>query len=209
MTQGKLIILNGGSSAGKTSLGQALQDIMPECYVLLGIDLFWMALPPKQLNLSHVDPEYYRWSDHTEEDGREYFEVQPGPLLNQAMYARYRAIKAYLDYGMNVIADDVVWKKEWLVDTVTLLEGYHVTFVGVHVSDEEGARRETVRGDRHGGWNRGSATAAHRYAIYDIEIDTTDHPPRVLAEQLKARLAGCPEPTAFQQLRERFFQTTT
>ena len=79
MANGKLVIINGGSSVGKTSLARALQDIMPECYMLLGIDIFWLALPPKQLNLSHVDPEFYTWSDQTESDGREYFQIQPGP----------------------------------------------------------------------------------------------------------------------------------
>jgi hypothetical protein len=58
------------------------------------------------------------------------------------------------------------------------------TFVGVHVSDAEGARREILRGDRHAGWNRGSARAARAHAIYDVEIDTTSVPPNRLAQQL-------------------------
>ena len=82
-----------------------------------------------------------------------------------------------------------------------LFDGYHVTFVGVHVSDAEGARREILRGDRHAGWNRGSARAAHAHAIYDVEIDTTSLPPNVLAQQLVDRLAACPSPTAFATLR--------
>jgi chloramphenicol 3-O phosphotransferase len=201
MPTGKLIILNGGSSAGKTSLGRALQDLLPDCHMLLGIDTFWLALPPAQLNLSHVSAAYYTWRSETGADGREYFVVEPGPILDQAMYARYRAIKAYLDFGLHVIADDVIWKRDWLVDMVRLFDGYHVTFVGVHVSDAEGARREILRGDRHAGWNRGSARAAHAYAIYDVEIDTTSLPPNMLAQQLVDQLAACPSPTAFATLR--------
>lgn len=53
--------------------------------------------------------------------------------------------------------------------------------VGVHVSDEEGARRELERGDRHPGWNRGSARAAHADAEYDFELDTTATPVHELA----------------------------
>ena len=45
MNKGTLIILNGGSSAGKTTLGKAMQDAMEECYLLLGIDAFWFTLP--------------------------------------------------------------------------------------------------------------------------------------------------------------------
>jgi hypothetical protein len=97
MPTGKLIILKGGSSAGKTSLGRA--------------------------NLSHVSAAYYTWRSETGADGREYFVVEPGPILDQAMYARYRAIKAYLDFGLHVIADDVIWKRDWLVDMVRLFDG--------------------------------------------------------------------------------------
>jgi chloramphenicol 3-O phosphotransferase len=204
MDKGRLLILNGGSSAGKTSLGKALQDRLPGCWMLLGIDAFWMALPPEQLNLSHVQPEFYSWRSELEADGKEYFVVVPGPLLDRAMYARYRAILAYLDAGLDVVADDVVWKQEWLAYATRVFDGYRVWFAGVHVSDEEGARREVQRGDRHGGWNRGSARAAHRNALglYDFEIDTTDRPPHVLAREVEARLAACPEPRAFARLRD-------
>src|SRR5438046_2141953 len=106
---GTLVILNGGSSAGKTSVGHALQDLMEEPYLLLGIDLVWLAIPPRQLDLDRVDPRYYTWRV-TVEDGKEYFEIVPGPLLDRVMSGRYRAIRAYLDLGLNVLADEVLWK---------------------------------------------------------------------------------------------------
>ena len=61
MSQGKgrLIIVNGGSSVGKTSLCRALQDMLWErkrqLYCLLGIDAFWFSVPPKQLDLERVE----------------------------------------------------------------------------------------------------------------------------------------------------------
>src|SRR6266542_2662389 len=112
MTPGKLLLLNGGSSAGKTSLALALQDLLPEPYVLLGIDIFWMALPPRQLDLDAVDPEYYCWHLETHE-GKKHFVIEPGPILDRLIYARYRATAAYLEAGLNVVADEVLWKREW------------------------------------------------------------------------------------------------
>lgn len=146
MPEGKLILLNGGSSAGKTSLALAFQDLAAECWMHIGIDLFWFALPPEQLDLARVRPEYYTWDSAVEADGLEWFTVHPGPILDLAMHSRYRAIRAYLDNGMNVIADDVIWTREWLVDALRVFEGCRVWMVGVHVSDEEGARRELERG---------------------------------------------------------------
>lgn len=105
MPEGKLILLNGGSSAGKTSLALAFQDLAAECWMHIGIDLFWFALPPEQLDLARVRPEYYTWDSAVEADGLEWFTVHPGPILDLAMHSRYRAIRAYLDNGMNVIAE--------------------------------------------------------------------------------------------------------
>ncbi|ETW22607.1 membrane protein [Mycobacterium gastri 'Wayne'] len=202
--QGKLIILNGGSSAGKTSLALAFQDLAAECWMHLGIDLFWFALPPAQLDLDRVRPEYYTWDSVVEDDGLDWFTVRPGPLLDQAMHARHHAIRAYLDNGMNVIADEVIWKREWLVDALRIFEDCRVWMVGVHVSDQEGARRERERGNRYPGWNRGSARAAHADAEYDFELDTTATPVPVLARELYERYQACGEPTAFDRLRKRF-----
>lgn len=205
--RGRLVIVNGGSSVGKTSLCRALQDMLWErtrqLYCLLGIDAFWFALPPKQLDLRQVEPDFYT-TEVYEENGLPYFIVHPGPLLDQVMYARYRAIKAYLDRGLNVISDDVLWKREWLVDAVKLLADYHVVFVGARISDAEGAHREEVRGDRHPGWDRGSQRTVHRHAVYDEEIDTTYDTPQTSAAKIFGFLESGLQPTAFGRLRERF-----
>ena len=114
--------------------------------VLVG---FLAGEPPEQLDLARVRPEYYTWASEVEADGLDWFTVHPGPILDQAMHARYQAIRAYLEHGMNVIADDVIWKRDWLVDALRVFEGCWVWMVGVHVADGEGARREQERGDRH------------------------------------------------------------
>jgi chloramphenicol 3-O phosphotransferase len=199
---GQLILLNGGSSAGKTSLGKALQDLLAEPFLLLGIDVFWLALPPRQLDLDLVEPAYYSWHVETH-DHKKHFVIDPGPILDAAMYARYRATAAYLASGLNVIADEVLWKRAWLADALRVFEPYDVYFIGVHVADAEGARRERERGDRHAGWNRGSARCAHQNAqgTYDLEVDTTHQTPSQCAARIKAALNGGLKPTAFAKLR--------
>ena len=202
--RGALIILNGGSSAGKTSLARALQDaLLPETWLLLGIDAFWLSLPPKQLDLERVEPEYYSWESHVE-GGREYLRIFPGPILDRLMSGRTQAIARFLDLGFNVVADDVIWKREWLLDALRIFAPFRVVFVGVFVSDEEGARREVQRGDRHPGWDRGSARFAHHDAIYDLRIDTTHQSPWGCAAEIKQALAGGLRPSAFDQMRRQF-----
>ena len=111
----------------------------------LGIDLFWHGLPQSQLDLQQARPEYFTWDVVVEADGLQWFSLTPGPLLDKAMHARYLAIRIYLEDGINVIADDLIWKRDWLVDFLRIFEGYEVWLVGIHVSDEEGARREAER----------------------------------------------------------------
>jgi chloramphenicol 3-O phosphotransferase len=204
MVKGRLIILNGASSAGKTSLAQAFQELAPECWMHLGIDTFWYAIPQSQLDMQRVRPEYHTWDVVVEDDGLEWFSLTPGPLLEKAMHARYLAIRVYLDEGINVIADDLIWTRDWLIDFLRIYQGYQVWLVGVHVSDEEGARREVQRGNRIAGASRGSARAAHAHLEYDFDIDTTDGLMPELARELHARYHACPQPGAFDQLRSRF-----
>ena len=208
MRKGKIIILNGGSSAGKTSLGKAMQDIMEGTWLLMGIDLFWFTLPQKQIDLNRVQPEYYTWT--TESLGnKEFMRIQPGPILDDLMICRYKAIATFLDAGFNVIADDVVWKKLWLIECLKALEPYETYFVHAFCSDEESARRERQRGDRLIGWARGSAIYADMDALYDVQFDTTDSAPEVLAHKLKAIIENSTAPTAAAEMRQRFGLSST
>jgi chloramphenicol 3-O phosphotransferase len=202
--KGKLIVLNGGSSAGKSSVAVEFQELVSECWMHLGIDVFWGALPQSQLDLQRARPEYYTWDITVDADRLEWLSVTPGPLLDKAMHTRYLAVRVCLDEGMNVIVDELFFTRDWLVDFLRIFEGYQVWLVGVHVSDEEGARRESERSGRTAGANRGSARAAHADLEYDFEVDTTDVPIPAVAQELHEKYQACPHPGSFDRLRERF-----
>jgi chloramphenicol 3-O phosphotransferase len=203
MNPGQIIILNGGSSAGKTSLAKAIQNIMPEPYMLLGIDVFWMSMPQKQIDLETVDPEYYTWVEE-EHNGRPYFRIIPGPILDSMMIARYYAIAEYLRRGLNVVADDVVWSPLWLEETIKALDGFKAFFIGVFCDDEVAAGREIHRGDRYGGWARGSQIYAHKDAIYDLTLDSSFETPEQCAQTIKEALDSGLHAHAFEQMKKRF-----
>jgi chloramphenicol 3-O phosphotransferase len=44
---GRVLVLNGGSSAGKTTLGRKLQSSLDGTWLLLGVDLLLWMLPPE------------------------------------------------------------------------------------------------------------------------------------------------------------------
>jgi chloramphenicol 3-O phosphotransferase len=200
--RGRAIILNGGSSAGKTSLGKELQKQLAEPYLLMGIDLFWFTMPEKQLNLQTVDPEYYSWVEE-QDSGLPYFRIVPGPILDKMMLARYRAMAAYLDYGLNLIADEVIWKRDWLEEGLRVLEPYTVWFVGVYCDDRTLGHREVIRGDRTAGWGRGSQLYTHRDAEYDIVVDTSVTGPPEHARKIAAAVTSGDRPTACDRMRSK------
>jgi chloramphenicol 3-O phosphotransferase len=204
--KGRAIIINGGSSTGKTSLGKALQHELTQPYLLMGIDLFWFTMPEKQIDLDTVDPEFYTWTQETK-DNVPYFRIIPGPILDSMMIARYKAIATYLEDGLNVIADDVIWKRLWLEECLKSLSPYEVYFVGLFCDERILAQREIQRGDRRRGWARGSQIYTHMDTSYDLRIDNSDLTPQQEAKLLAEKLTNGLKPQAFAEMRDRLLTT--
>ncbi len=203
MKHGQVIFLNGGSSVGKTSIAKVLQRQFRQPFLLMGIDVFWFSMPQRQINLDTVDPQFYTW-DKEERDGTFHLRIIPGPILDDIMLARYSAMRAYLDRGLNLIADEVIWKRSWLEESVRVLEPYKVYYVGVFCDDEVLTHREILRGDRMHGWARGSQIYSHLDAEYDITVDTTEISPEQAAEKVRLAIEGGLEPNALQRMRKKF-----
>lgn len=204
MSSGKLVIINGGSSAGKTSMAQEFQEIAAEPYFLLGIDCFWFSMPQKFIDLDRVTPEHYGWCQEKTDEGVEYFRILPAHYLNENMLARYKAMTGYLDRGLNVLADEVLWSRDWLIESLKVFEPYTCYYVGVFCDDDELSRREIQRGDRWLGWARGSNIYAHKDAIYDLKIDSSKLTPLECAELIKRFIEENPHPTAMTEMRKKF-----
>jgi chloramphenicol 3-O phosphotransferase len=171
---GRVIVLNGTSSSGKTSLGRALQDSLPDVWLLFGIDTLIGALP---------------WRLYGTDDGHVIHEdgsIDIGAVF-LAEQARWRqGVAAMVRGGSNVIIDEVLLRggdeqAEWR----TILEGLGVTWVGVRSDIDVAAERERARGDRSIGMARAQAANVHVGVTYDVEVDTTSTPPDVLAAQLQ------------------------
>lgn len=46
MSTAQVIVLNGGSSSGKSSIARCLQELLPDPWLTLGADTLVDALPP-------------------------------------------------------------------------------------------------------------------------------------------------------------------
>ncbi|ATL32962.1 chloramphenicol phosphotransferase CPT [Streptomyces formicae] len=174
-----MIILNGGSSSGKTGIVRCLQDVLPDPWLAFGIDSLIEAMPVKM-----------QMSD----DGIG-FEADGGVSIGadfRALEAAWMAgIVAMARSGARVIVDDVFLggaasKERWRQAVGEL----NVLWVGVRCDSEVASAREVARGDRAKGMAASQARLAHDGVSYDLEVDTTHAESLTCARTIAARVGS-------------------
>jgi chloramphenicol 3-O phosphotransferase len=157
----EVIVLNGGSSSGKTGIARCLQAILPRPWLRLSVDDLVEALPP---SLVGAGPGIGFGQQG---------EVNVGDAFREAEAAWMAGVAAMVRAGARVIIDDVFLSGAVSQDrTRASLAGLDVLWVGVHCDPETAAGREITRGDRSAGMAAQQATIVHKDVIYDVEVDT-------------------------------------
>ena len=175
----QIVILNGGSSSGKSSIARALQSLLPAPWLTFGVDDFVDALPPAMLN---------------SEDGLQISQdghISVGPGIRRLREAWERGIAATAHAGAGVIIDDVFLagaaaQDRWRV----ALRHLQILWVGVRCEPSVAAQREARRADRMTGMAALQAELVHADVAYDLEIDSTSASPETCARQIVDRIAN-------------------
>jgi len=189
-----IILLNGSSSSGKSTLARALQRRLDPQPVVTGLDTFVFGQLPAAW---HGAPHGVYFSRRS--DGAVPLRFGPG---GQAMVkAFHRSVAVMADCGLGVIVDDVLCEPWLLSDWLEATTGRTVFFIGVHCELAEAERREVARGDRQAGQVRSHFAEVHAHDDYDLAVDTTRTGPRECAEQICAALSEGLRPGAFERLR--------
>lgn len=204
MSGGNIILLNGTSSAGKTTIAQAIQEVMETPYLLTGIDQFLMEHLPQGLIVysDGVAPQAAEgWLAVFRDDALA--EVRIGPLGYQYLAGMYRAIAAFAGAGLNVIVDDVIYDEHVLRLAVDILPAEQVFFVGIRCPLEVAERREVERGNRAPGGARTFHPLVHRHAVYDCEVDSAADTPLGCAREIQRQMSRHSGARAFARLRNK------
>jgi len=201
MDKGTVIILNGTSSSGKTSIVKALQEVLDEPYLDAGIDKFLFMLPKRYLN----EPLWHQVFDYLYADpiNRTGLSIKAGPVGHRVIAGMHHSIAALARAGNNVVADHVLLERQWLKDCVEVLRGFRVWYVGVRCPLEVVEQRERERRDRTCGQARAQFDLVHAHGLYDLEVDTSISSPMDCALQIKRRMEDGPSPQAFHLLVEK------
>ncbi len=185
MTSGKVIFLNGASSAGKSTVSQAVQRLIQEP--------FW-----------HVSSDQFVEAQLLPERRGEGGDFAWHVMRPRFFTAFHRCLPAIASAENNLIVDHVIEFEAWMRDLVQLLASFDVFFVGVHCPLPELERRERVRGDRMIGEAHDHLAVVHTFGPYDYEVDSTAASPDENARRIIAAWRRRVPPHAFQRMAQAF-----
>lgn len=199
-----VILLNGCSSAGKTTLALALQNLLPEPYQHVALDQFRDGMPGRVrgLNSPPGDPGASGLNVVPGElNGEWVTHIQFGDYGERVLAAMRRTVATLSELGCNVIVDDLLFKRDYLEDYAAVLDPQKTWFIGVKCSIEVISEREALRPGRFPGTAKAHFEQVHEHGIdYDLEVDTTAADPAEVAVEIAQRLQQ--PPLALQNLKQ-------
>lgn len=185
---GRIVVLNGTSSSGKTTLVKALQAILPGPWLEIGIDRLVFALPKHYLD-QPLWSEVFRYVRQDDApDGP--FRIETGELGRRIVAGMHRTVAALAQAGLDVIVDHVLLEDAWLEECRRLWAGFDVLVVGVRCPLDVVLERERTRRDRTIGQAEAQFAVVHRGRTYDLEVDTSTSTPDQAARQIAEALRG-------------------
>ena len=147
--QGRIILLNGTSSSGKTTLARALRlRLEPQFHYYASDQLADQDFRP-------LDPET-RFACR--------------PVFFKGFQ---RSIAAFAREGVDLLVEHIVEEQSWADDLPKQLSAFDVFWVGVHAPLPELERRERLRGDRQIG-EALYHLETHSFCRYDVEVNTAE-----------------------------------
>lgn len=173
----QVIVLNGGSSSGKSGIARCLQAVLPQAWLAVGVDTL-IDVMPARLRLGSEGIGFAG-------DG----EVSVGAEFRVLEDAWMAGVASMVRAGARVIVDDVFLggaesRRRW----EKALDGLDVVWVGVRCDAAVAAGRELARGDRVAGMAEAQAELVHRGMTYDVEVDSAKSEAVECARVIAARV---------------------
>ena len=167
---GQVLVLNGTSSSGKTSLAKALQALLAEPHQHVQLDAF-RAMEPAG---------YWDGLDNDTAKAR----------IAALCHAMHASVAAFVRNGQHVILDTVLDRASAARYLLDDLGSIGFSLIGVHCALDELERRETARSDRPSGLARRHFATIHAGRTYDFSVDTTHTSAAACAAEIAAWLEG-------------------
>ncbi|MFJ5970722.1 AAA family ATPase [Streptomyces sp. NPDC093060] len=182
---GTVILLNGTSSSGKSSIARALLDLLDGTWFHMPVDAFHSMRCDKPIADEDLQAE-----------------------IDRTAKGFHRAVAGMAAGGNNVVVDHPLSRRWRLLDLLGLLVPEDTVLIGVRCPLPELERRERERGDRQPGLAAMQYDQVHSHGVHDLDVDTSLLSPEECALRIRDFLPDRPRPTAFERLRTTLRNTT-
>ncbi len=187
---GTVIVLNGPSGSGKSSIQKEFQQLqLPALWIKTGIDtLFDNAMPditPENMNYwQSKNP--IRWIEKTKDLSKNNIvTLFVGKEGEKAIYAMNDSIASYAKNGCNVIVDYIAYKQKWFDDLEQKLKQFKTYYVAVQIPLETLEQREANRRTSPVGHARSHYFDVYRNRKYDLTVNSNKNNAKEIALQIK------------------------
>jgi chloramphenicol 3-O phosphotransferase len=192
-----IILLNGCSSSGKTTIAKAIQHLSDEPWLLVGIDTFFQMMPSKYVGFGEKANEGYHFIPGKDEEGP-LMGIESGSFGNAVTRSIPKVAQSLAKDGHNLILDEVLRTDKELEGYERELASHTVYFIGVMCDLKEMQEREILRGDRALGLARAQVTSVHGLSRpYDLTVDTSTKSAFYCAEAILGFIKNTPNPQSF------------
>ena len=164
MEKGRIIFLNGVTSAGKTSIVEALQECDDVFFYVVANDLFQEMVGEKFLQ-----ENYWKY-------------------LSEVIIMMYHTAKLYSDMGKNVLIDGILVEREEIKphyqQLLEIMKDNPLDVVEVYCPLDICRERNIARGDRYEQQSHEQQDLMARNIAYRMRVDTSLYRPTECADRI-------------------------
>ncbi len=168
MEKGRIIFLNGVTSAGKTSIVEALQEREDIFFYVVANDLFEEMFGEKYLR-----ENYWKY-------------------LSEVIIMMYHTARLFSDMGKNVLIDGILVERAEITPHYQqlreILKNNPLDLVEVYCPLEICRERNVIRGDRYESQSEEQQELMAKDIKYSMRVDTSMHSADECADQIMKKL---------------------
>jgi chloramphenicol 3-O phosphotransferase len=148
-----IVVLNGTSSSGKTSIARAFQELaLPRVFLNISIDSILYALPESVVGRLEAG------------------DSRADPRLVRGFYA---CVSSLASHGLDLVIDHAITSEAEASMLREAVAGHDAVMVGLDCPVEVLVERERARGNRRPGMAAAQCERVHQWVQYHLRIDTS------------------------------------